>query len=186
MAWERSFEARVMNVRAKELKYQKLNYHIEVIFNAIWYDPFIIGSGEACANCVFKGCISDCRRSGLLLALRCLPWSGVDTVNCVHLRKLLAAEFVPVWCSLLSLQISGMPNEPKVPERRTDLTLPSVQRVEVRLECAPRDVHQHAPGTSLWLPRLAMSGLMSRPSRSCLCAVLRSTCTARRLLPSSH
>lgn len=37
MAWERSFEARVMNVRAKELKYQKLNYHIEVIFNAIWY-----------------------------------------------------------------------------------------------------------------------------------------------------
>ncbi|TFY65276.1 hypothetical protein EVJ58_g2068 [Rhodofomes roseus] len=36
MAWERSFEARVMKVRAKELKYQRLNYHIEVIFNAIW------------------------------------------------------------------------------------------------------------------------------------------------------
>jgi hypothetical protein len=30
MAWERSFEARTMKVRAKELKYQRLNYIIEV------------------------------------------------------------------------------------------------------------------------------------------------------------
>ena len=30
MAWERSFEKRVMKIRAKELKYQKLNYTIEV------------------------------------------------------------------------------------------------------------------------------------------------------------
>ena len=30
MAWERSFEARVLKIRAKELKYQKLNYTIEV------------------------------------------------------------------------------------------------------------------------------------------------------------
>jgi hypothetical protein len=30
MAWERSFEARVLKVREKELKYQKLNYTIEV------------------------------------------------------------------------------------------------------------------------------------------------------------
>ena len=36
MAWERSFEARVLKVRAKELKYQKLNYTIEVLWNAIW------------------------------------------------------------------------------------------------------------------------------------------------------
>ncbi|KAJ6612747.1 P-loop containing nucleoside triphosphate hydrolase protein [Mycena sp. CBHHK59/15] len=36
MAWERSFEARVIKVRAKELKYQKLNYTIEVLWNAIW------------------------------------------------------------------------------------------------------------------------------------------------------
>lgn len=31
MAWERSFEARVLEIREKELKYQKLNYTIEVI-----------------------------------------------------------------------------------------------------------------------------------------------------------
>jgi len=30
MAWERSFEARVLKIRTKELKYQKLNYTIEV------------------------------------------------------------------------------------------------------------------------------------------------------------
>lgn len=30
MAWERSFEARVLKVREKELKYQKKNYIIEV------------------------------------------------------------------------------------------------------------------------------------------------------------
>ena len=30
MAWERSFEAKILKVREKELKYQKLNYTIEV------------------------------------------------------------------------------------------------------------------------------------------------------------
>ncbi|KAI0754233.1 multidrug resistance-associated ABC transporter [Daedaleopsis nitida] len=36
MAWERSFEARVHKIRERELKYQKLNYTIEVLWNAIW------------------------------------------------------------------------------------------------------------------------------------------------------
>ncbi|CAL1699089.1 unnamed protein product [Somion occarium] len=36
MAWERSFESRVLKVRERELKYQKLNYTIEVLWNAIW------------------------------------------------------------------------------------------------------------------------------------------------------
>ncbi|KAG6812192.1 hypothetical protein H0H92_003997 [Tricholoma furcatifolium] len=36
MAWERNFEARVLKVREKELKYQKLNYSIETLWNAIW------------------------------------------------------------------------------------------------------------------------------------------------------
>ena len=30
MAWERSFEARVLQIRERELKYQRLNYIIEV------------------------------------------------------------------------------------------------------------------------------------------------------------
>ena len=30
MAWERSFEARVLKIREKELRYQRLNYTIEV------------------------------------------------------------------------------------------------------------------------------------------------------------
>ncbi|TFK38174.1 multidrug resistance-associated ABC transporter [Crucibulum laeve] len=36
MAWERSFEKRVLKIREKELKYQKLNYTIETLWNAIW------------------------------------------------------------------------------------------------------------------------------------------------------
>lgn len=36
MAWERSFEKRVLAVREKELQYQQLNYTIETLWNAIW------------------------------------------------------------------------------------------------------------------------------------------------------
>ncbi|KAF7795628.1 hypothetical protein EIP86_006793 [Pleurotus ostreatoroseus] len=36
MAWERNFENRVLKIRNRELKYQQLNYTIEVLWNAIW------------------------------------------------------------------------------------------------------------------------------------------------------
>ncbi|KAI0312306.1 multidrug resistance-associated ABC transporter [Amylostereum chailletii] len=36
MAWERSFEKRVLKIREQELKYQQLNYAIETLWNAIW------------------------------------------------------------------------------------------------------------------------------------------------------
>lgn len=36
MAWERSFEKRVLAVRDKELRYQKLSYMVEVLFNVLW------------------------------------------------------------------------------------------------------------------------------------------------------
>ncbi|KDQ53279.1 hypothetical protein JAAARDRAFT_72568 [Jaapia argillacea MUCL 33604] len=36
MAWERSFEKKVLKIREKELKYQKLNFRIETLWNAIW------------------------------------------------------------------------------------------------------------------------------------------------------
>ncbi|KAF8879657.1 ATP-binding cassette transporter [Gymnopilus junonius] len=42
MAWERSFERRVLAIREKELKYQKLNYTIETLWNAIWNGAPII------------------------------------------------------------------------------------------------------------------------------------------------
>jgi len=64
MAWERSFEAKVLKIREKELKYQQLNYTIEVsvlvhgyslplfmptstgysqtLWNAIWCDLSLI------------------------------------------------------------------------------------------------------------------------------------------------
>jgi ABC-type multidrug transport system fused ATPase/permease subunit len=36
MAWERSFEKKVLKVRAKELRYQKLNFTIETLWNGTW------------------------------------------------------------------------------------------------------------------------------------------------------
>ncbi|KAJ2928554.1 hypothetical protein H1R20_g8546, partial [Candolleomyces eurysporus] len=36
MAWERSFEKRVLAIRQRELKFQKLHYTIETLWNAIW------------------------------------------------------------------------------------------------------------------------------------------------------
>ncbi|KAF9234929.1 hypothetical protein BU15DRAFT_78554 [Melanogaster broomeanus] len=36
MAWERSFEKRVLKIREKELRFQKLSYMIEVLFSALW------------------------------------------------------------------------------------------------------------------------------------------------------
>ncbi|KAF8438137.1 hypothetical protein L210DRAFT_968152 [Boletus edulis BED1] len=36
MAWERSFEKRVLKVRERELKYQKLSYMVELLFNVLW------------------------------------------------------------------------------------------------------------------------------------------------------
>ena len=32
MAWERGFEKKILKIRDKELKYQKLNYFIEVLW----------------------------------------------------------------------------------------------------------------------------------------------------------
>ncbi|KAG8964201.1 hypothetical protein FRC03_002096 [Tulasnella sp. 419] len=36
MAWERSFEKRVLKIRERELHYQKRNYYIEALFNLVW------------------------------------------------------------------------------------------------------------------------------------------------------
>ncbi|KAF9225872.1 multidrug resistance-associated ABC transporter [Gyrodon lividus] len=36
MAWERNFEKRVLKIREKELRYQKLSYMVEVLFSALW------------------------------------------------------------------------------------------------------------------------------------------------------
>lgn len=36
MAWERSFETKLMAIRNKELSWQKRNYLVEVGFTALW------------------------------------------------------------------------------------------------------------------------------------------------------
>jgi hypothetical protein len=36
MAWERSFEKKVLKVREKELKYQARHYRLEVLWGVVW------------------------------------------------------------------------------------------------------------------------------------------------------
>ena len=60
MAWERSFEKKILKIRDKELKYQKLNYVIEVLsfkffFNQLCLKRSGIDSLDfylVCATCI--------------------------------------------------------------------------------------------------------------------------------------
>lgn len=54
MAWERSFEKRVLKVRERELKYQNLNYTIEVLWNAIWLVSTFAATRPASLNAFFR------------------------------------------------------------------------------------------------------------------------------------
>lgn len=46
MAWERSFEKKVLKVRERELKYQKLSYMIELLFNVLWYHLLVSSQSQ--------------------------------------------------------------------------------------------------------------------------------------------
>lgn len=46
MAWERSFEKRVLRIRERELKYQKLSYMVELLFNVLWYYPLSLPQSQ--------------------------------------------------------------------------------------------------------------------------------------------
>ncbi|KZT70050.1 P-loop containing nucleoside triphosphate hydrolase protein [Daedalea quercina L-15889] len=98
MAWERSFEARVMKVRAKELKYQKLNYHIEVIFNAIWgASPIVVALVSFWHFAVVRGQVltpsiaftSISVFNELKFALNALPETFINTLqSLVSMRRI--------------------------------------------------------------------------------------------------
>ena len=53
MAWERSFESRVHKVRRKELKYQRRNYLIEVIYLLGRSRFSILTFGPSCFSTLF-------------------------------------------------------------------------------------------------------------------------------------
>ncbi|KAF8955330.1 multidrug resistance-associated ABC transporter [Flammula alnicola] len=56
MGWERSFEKRILAIRDKELKYQKLNYTIETLWNAIWNgSPILVTLVSFWHFAIFRG-----------------------------------------------------------------------------------------------------------------------------------
>jgi hypothetical protein len=88
MAWERSFEARVNQVRAKELKYQKLSYTIEVCYD------FLAPHRKLMGTCVLIGPVERCLERvphsndfGRFLALCRRSRADTDGINCLHFSK---------------------------------------------------------------------------------------------------
>ncbi|OJT05133.1 ABC transporter ATP-binding protein/permease VMR1, partial [Trametes pubescens] len=110
MAWERSFEARVLKVRERELKYQKLNYVIEVLLNTIWnaspilvtlvsFWHFTVVRGQLLTPSIAFTSISVFNE--LKFALNALPETLIKMLQCaVSLRRiekyLHGAEVSPV------------------------------------------------------------------------------------------
>ncbi|KAF5371802.1 hypothetical protein D9758_003453 [Tetrapyrgos nigripes] len=110
MAWERSFEARVLKIRKKELKYQKLNYTIETLWNAIWdaspilvmlvaFWHYTVVRGEPLTPAVAFTSIMVFNE--LEFALNALPETFINTLQSfVSLRRiekfLNSAEIAPV------------------------------------------------------------------------------------------
>ncbi|EIW54849.1 ATP-binding cassette transporter [Trametes versicolor FP-101664 SS1] len=110
MAWERSFEARVLKVRERELKYQKLNYIIEVLLNTIWnaspilvtlvsFWHFTVVRGELLTPSIAFTSISVFNE--LKFALNALPETLIKMLQCaISLRRiekyLHGAEVAPV------------------------------------------------------------------------------------------
>ncbi|KAH9916981.1 multidrug resistance-associated ABC transporter [Epithele typhae] len=110
MAWERSFEARIMKIRQKELKYQKLNFTIEVLWQAIFsaspilvtlvsFWHFSVVRGEALTPSIAFTSISVFNE--MKFALNALPETFINmlqsTVSLRRIEKYLGgAEVAPV------------------------------------------------------------------------------------------
>lgn len=83
MAWERSFEKRVHKIREKELRYQKLNYNIEVNSFVYAYGKALLMHVAGPLECYIQ-LVSYPRHVDRVLALYCCPRTGVDSFNCIY------------------------------------------------------------------------------------------------------
>jgi|ERR1700735_1527245 hypothetical protein len=107
MAWERSFEARVLKIRAKELKYQKLNYTIEVcavvvifvlnygLMKSLPCRPYGTLYGKTLVDCNImvalmraQEWIANSGHTGFVLAFYDRPSTSPNPSHCVHIGVL--------------------------------------------------------------------------------------------------
>ena len=93
MAWERSFEKRVMKIRERELKYQKLNYTIEVLWNAIWYED-VSSRAKLSADPAIQERLSYLGHPCVVLALRGRPESSPYAVYRVYFYQRCVVRLV--------------------------------------------------------------------------------------------
>ena len=105
MAWERSFENRVLKVRDRELKYQKLNYTIEV--SSVWSVrgniDMLISVSRPCGtpfgkqtpalrimsivNHTTQERISHSCHPSRILALLSSSWTSIDALYRIHVYQ---------------------------------------------------------------------------------------------------
>ena len=85
MAWERSFEKRVLKIRERELEYQKLNYSIEVR----GYEILTSEAADTSADALERDLewLADLGHARRILALRGVPRPGPHSVHCLHLYQ---------------------------------------------------------------------------------------------------
>ncbi|KAH9050918.1 ATP-binding cassette transporter [Lactarius deliciosus] len=101
MAWERNFEKRVLKIREKELKFQKLNYIIEVRLLPTWYirnaSPMIVTLVAFFHFAVIKNQIltPSVAFTSMKFALNALPETLINMLQSfVSLRRI--EKFAPV------------------------------------------------------------------------------------------
>jgi hypothetical protein len=83
MAWERSFERRVLKIRDRELFYQWRNYVIEVISQlTVWFLLLTLPSDSLQRD---LATLSDPHHRNCILALCSHPWQASYTCHCLHL-----------------------------------------------------------------------------------------------------
>ncbi|TFK22034.1 multidrug resistance-associated ABC transporter [Coprinopsis marcescibilis] len=97
MAWERNFEKRVLGIRARELKYQKAHYRIEIVWNAVWnMSPILAMLATFWHYSVVRGhaltpsvAFSSVLLSDMKYVLNALPEMCIKMLQCfVSLRRL--------------------------------------------------------------------------------------------------
>ena len=89
MAWERSFEKRVMQIREKELRFQRRNYMLEILFIFIWLAP-PLDLAPVCGltGVSFQGGLAYSRHPSFVLALCSRSEDASYTFHRIHLCKL--------------------------------------------------------------------------------------------------
>jgi len=120
MEWERSFEERVMKIRRRELKYQKLNYRIEA--RSPLSQPFF-------SPCLLSVGLSQPIAEHLTTSLCRLYFPLFGTPSCRLFLPRLTWHFTGVFLALLSLASADLDSLHRFHLSKLSLICPLIHRL---------------------------------------------------------